>query len=221
VTDSCGNESELSPRHKTIHLTINEGLSNTINLIWDHYEGFTFGTYYIYRYSASTGWELRDSMASDQTSWTDFSPPAASLWYRVEVKHPAGCLPAIALAQAGTPTLAKILTYNSAQSNVTNRLLPTGILPWAPGAGNLAGLKVYPNPFNDRIIVESSAQLKSQKEKCTIEIYNTLGQIVYTLNLNNLYFKYSIDLSFLPEGLYNLKIIQENNFYYNSRIVKH
>ncbi|MBN4051298.1 T9SS type A sorting domain-containing protein [bacterium AH-315-M05] len=87
------------------------------------------------------------------------------------------------------------------------------------GENNL--LKVYPNPFNDRIIVESSPQLKSQKEKCTIKIYNTLGQIVYTLNLNNLYFKYSIDLFFLSEGIYNLKIIQENNIYYNSRIVKY
>ncbi len=50
VVDHCGNESELSDHHKTIHLTMNTGwISNTVNLLWDHYEGFDVQTYKLYR----------------------------------------------------------------------------------------------------------------------------------------------------------------------------
>jgi len=48
VVDSCGNESELSETHKTMHLTMNIGLDENINLIWDHYVGFDVTTYEIW-----------------------------------------------------------------------------------------------------------------------------------------------------------------------------
>ncbi len=75
AVDSCGNESALSPEHKTIHLTVNQGLGNTVNLSWDYYQGFSFGTYYIYRFKPVTGWILKDSIPANLTSWTDFFPP--------------------------------------------------------------------------------------------------------------------------------------------------
>ena len=109
VVDSCGNESGKSQEHKTIHLTINKGLGNDINLIWDHYEGFVFYTYYIYRYSTSTGWLVIDSIASNLTSRTDPSPPPANLWYQIVVKHPSVC----------SATL-KSKNYNSSKSNTTS-----------------------------------------------------------------------------------------------------
>ena len=52
--DSCGNESPLSPAHKTMHLTVNQGVGNNINLIWDNYEGLNFSTYYVYRDTIAT-----------------------------------------------------------------------------------------------------------------------------------------------------------------------
>ena len=45
TVDTCGNESAPSNSHKTIHLAINLGLNGKINLSWDHYTGFSFGTY--------------------------------------------------------------------------------------------------------------------------------------------------------------------------------
>ncbi|MFH1319934.1 MAG: T9SS type A sorting domain-containing protein, partial [Bacteroidota bacterium] len=116
VVDSCGNESELSVAHKTMHLTINEGLGN-INLIWDHYQGFNFLTYYIYRYTTSTGWQIIDSIASNLTSRTDFSPPMGSLSYQVVVKHPDGC-----------EATVKTKDYNSSKSNTTSIALSGGTL---------------------------------------------------------------------------------------------
>ncbi len=108
VIDSCGNESNMSDDHKTMHLTINLGLNNSINLIWDHYEGYTFASYYIERYTTSSGWVSIDSMASNLTSRTDPSPPTGNLQYRVYSKHPNGC------------TADKSKNYNSSKSNTTS-----------------------------------------------------------------------------------------------------
>lgn len=105
--DSCGIESELSDYHKTIHLTINQGVGGEINLVWDHYEGFTFSTYDIYRYSDLLGWELLTNVANNLTSYTDFSPPQTSdLYYVVEAVNPDGpCDP------------SKASNYSSSRSN--------------------------------------------------------------------------------------------------------
>jgi hypothetical protein len=55
AVDNCGNEGALSVQHKTMHLTSNFGLNNSINLIWDMYVGFSYSSYYINRYHPSTG----------------------------------------------------------------------------------------------------------------------------------------------------------------------
>ncbi|MCK4662126.1 MAG: right-handed parallel beta-helix repeat-containing protein, partial [Bacteroidales bacterium] len=107
VVDICGVESELSAHHKTMHLTINLGINNTVNLIWDHYEGFDFETYYIHRYSEDE-WELIDSIPNNLTSYTDFSPPESDVLYQIEIKHPTGC------------SATKATNKNSSRSNVSN-----------------------------------------------------------------------------------------------------
>lgn len=108
VLDSCGNESELSANHKTMHLTLNVGLNNTVNLIWDHYIGFSFTTYYIYRYTTPIGWEKIDSLASNLTSYTDFSPSAEDLYYQVVAKPPTVCI------------ATKQKNFNSSKSNTSS-----------------------------------------------------------------------------------------------------
>ncbi len=93
VVDVCGVESDLSEHHKTMHLTINMGINNAINLIWDEYEGFDYETYYIHRRSDS-GWELLDSVPANITSYTDQDPILNEyLYYMIEIKHPDGCDP--------------------------------------------------------------------------------------------------------------------------------
>ncbi len=93
VVDSCGVESILSEHHKTMHLTMNLGLNNSVNLIWDHYEGFLYSTYYIYRRS-NADWELIATVPSNLTSYTDFDPVLdETLYYVIEIQHPYGCDP--------------------------------------------------------------------------------------------------------------------------------
>ncbi|MFC2112961.1 T9SS type A sorting domain-containing protein [Bacteroidota bacterium] len=112
VVDSCGNESELSDPHKTMHLTMNLGLDNSVNLIWDHYEGFPISTYQIRRYDAISGWVSQADVPSNLTSYTDEHPINEDLTYYIEVFHPTGC----------TSTDKKASTLNSSRSNRKSKL---------------------------------------------------------------------------------------------------
>jgi hypothetical protein len=61
---------------------------------------------------------------------------------------------------------------------------------------------IFPNPFKNKILVENSNYLSSK-----ISLVNTLGQILR--DFHNLSVKSEIDLSFLPSGIYYLKV--QNN----------
>ncbi|PCJ84250.1 MAG: hypothetical protein COA57_09615 [Flavobacteriales bacterium] len=114
LVDSCGEESQLSTEHKTMHLTLSIGLiPGSINLIWDHYEGFSFNSYTIFRYTNVTGWDSIAALPSTNTSYTDFPPSGitSDLRYFVEAKHPNGC----------TATKASE-NYNSSRSNISQQL---------------------------------------------------------------------------------------------------
>jgi pectin methylesterase-like acyl-CoA thioesterase len=134
VVDECGIESDLSSHHKTMHLTINLGINSSINLIWNHYEGFEYDTYHIYRLS-SEGWEKIDEVPSNLTSYTDFNPVLdETLFYMIEVVHPTGCDP----TKSGR---------NTSRSNVSNGVKSssdnTSILMLD---GNLTNINLFPNP---------------------------------------------------------------------------
>ena len=87
ATDNCGNESPQSPNHKTIHVTINQGLNGINNLIWDHYEGFEFSTYSIYRITTNGVTEI-DKVPSSNWTFSDKNAPQNILSYYVAVKLP-------------------------------------------------------------------------------------------------------------------------------------
>lgn len=49
VVDTCGNESQMSTAHRTLHLSVSQGFPSGVELNWqDSYEGFTFYTYQLY-----------------------------------------------------------------------------------------------------------------------------------------------------------------------------
>lgn len=132
MEDSCGVETELSDHHKTVHLTMNLGVAQDVNLIWDHYEGFAFDKYYINRYTDTQGWELIDSVANNSTSFTDVTPPLAnSIYYAIEVKKEGGCI-----------STYKASSHKTSRSNVPNSIVsPSGDFP-APTPEFYANLTV-------------------------------------------------------------------------------
>ncbi len=90
--DSCGGESPMSTYHKTVHLTINQGLGNSWNLIWTPYEGFEFASYKLYRGTANNNLQLIQTMPSTLTSFTDNNPAGDALFYQIEVVMAEGCV---------------------------------------------------------------------------------------------------------------------------------
>lgn len=113
--DSCGNETTMSNAHKTIHLTINQGLPGQWNLIWNNYEGVFINTYRIWRADSLGVWSLIDSVAGNMTSYTDLNPSPGSIQYQVEIISSYMCLPFNYKAQTN---------YNTSRSNRANTGAP-------------------------------------------------------------------------------------------------
>lgn len=92
--DSCGNESEMSYYHKTIHLAVNlnQGAAG-YNLIWDDYEGFPYSSVVVYRYTAEDGFMAIDTLPAGQHSYSDKPVNTTNLHYYVMVEKDYGCDP--------------------------------------------------------------------------------------------------------------------------------
>ena len=115
--DDCGNVSDTSDYHKTVHLSMNTGINGEVNLAWNNYEGYQVSNYLIFRQDSTGAIVLLTSISGTNTSYTDLTPPLGSLNYQVR-----------ALAQACTPiqnSLAKTggliqMTNDTLESNIVN-----------------------------------------------------------------------------------------------------
>jgi hypothetical protein len=198
VVDVCGNESELSDHHKTMHLTMNLGLDSVVNLIWDHYEGFMVDQYKIRRYDAQTGWMNLADIPSNLTSRTDENPPKEDLTYYIEIFHPTEC----------TATEKKAATLNSSRSNRITRLKST--VGGTEEFVNRVGLQIYPNPgtgvYNIEIYTEGAGNF-------SVRVSDLSGKQVLTREYKNIpaEFETQLDLTGYSDGIYILQVRTGNS----------
>ena len=185
IKDKCGLESDTSATHKTMLLSINQGMGNTWNLIWEAYEGFTVSTYNVYRGSTPNNLQLIGTSSGSNTHYNDLTAPSGYLYYQVEVVSPNSCNPA--------------KSYNSSRSNIASNN-PNGIANTSIRS-NL--FSIYPNPANNEI--EISVPQKSFTSAISIEILNTTGQVLKSMNINNNHVK--VDISGFASGMYFIKVI--------------
>ena len=128
--DTCGNESQLSDFHETMHLSTNLAPNGNVNLIWDAYEGFPVIYYRILRDSTfSNNWEVMDSVSSNVFIWTDINPPTNGADYVIDVIAPFGC------------TSTKAQDHNSTRSNRAN-ILGGGVSPGANFTANFTQINI-------------------------------------------------------------------------------
>ena len=86
ATDTCGNESDHGETHKTMHLTISQGIGTTWNLVWTEYEGADYTTYVIYRGTDASNMQQIDIMPSGgNTTYSDVNAPEGYVYYQVGV----------------------------------------------------------------------------------------------------------------------------------------
>ncbi|MFC2116878.1 T9SS type A sorting domain-containing protein [Bacteroidota bacterium] len=199
VVDECGNESELSEPHKTMHLTMNVGLDETVNLNWDHYEGFTIKTYEVWRYDASGGWKNLDNMSSINTSFTDPNPPVEDLTYFIEVDKPGGC----------TTSDRKASSLNSSRSNRKTKL-QSGV-EGIEDLMKIGSFSVYPNPgtgvFNLRMDLD-------EIDNVSIKVFDISGKLVMTRQYERVPHRLEtqLDLTGFSDGIYQIHVKTRNAF---------
>ncbi|NTW32020.1 MAG: T9SS type A sorting domain-containing protein [Bacteroidetes bacterium] len=201
AVDTCGAETSLSSFHKSIHLTINEGLGNTFNLIWSYYEGFTFPSYKIYRGTNSTGLTLLTTLASTLNSFTDLNPPNnGNVYYQIEAVNPNPCSPSKS-------------NYNSTRSNIaeTNPGTNAGIGIIEPEKQ----IMIYPNPAFDHVIIDFPAF--SKNNKTILELFNLNGALLNSIEIKGNLSK--LNISELPAGVYFIKVT-DNKTVIVKKIVK-
>jgi hypothetical protein len=203
AVDYCGNETPRSDMHKTMHLTMNQGVGQSYNLIWDDYEGFNYTTVIVMRYLPSTGWVILDSLPRTLHSYTDAPPATNGIRYLVKIDAPGACEPTNSSKEVGGP-------YSSSFSNMEDE----GLMVSAEGTdGSVIDFIAYPNPAKEFITVKS---ISSVEDFISIRIFNFTGQVVYnyTGSFNN---EIRIDISGIAPGMYILQM--EGNHTYKTRFV--
>lgn len=194
VVNQCGVESDLSDFHKTIHLTISEGIGGAINLSWDAYEGFNFPWYEIYRYTNADGWVQIQQMPTTLFSFVDYPGTTDGLSYIAVVTPPQSCVSSL-----------KVQDHNSSRSNKTAGL--TGGGTNGVESGELV-FSVYPNPVQDEVWVQVAGNLD---ENSVVRIYNAQGEAVRDIQLENTVT--AVDLSGLGSGVYTVQLVTSTGVY--------
>jgi hypothetical protein len=201
AVDACGNQSERSEPHKTLHLTMNEAIPNqSVNLIWDSYEGFDYYTFNIWRFTNGTGWELIDSLPSNMWTYTDTPPNYGHLWYKVEVINPDDCYPSSADKIQSGP-------FSSSFSNLDDN----GI--WVGTREELfnGDITIYPNPTKGQFVVSVNEGCDKDYE---VIINNVHGQTIHkeSINVVNKGKSQQFDLGGNAKGMYFVKVQCENYY---------
>lgn len=190
--DTCGNESNMGSTHKTIHLTINQGVGNSWNLIWTPYEGLSYSSYSVYKGSSPNNMTLLSTLPSNLTSYTDASSTTQFVYYQIEIEIPNSCIPSKQL-------------YNNSRSNVsTNDPNYTGLNEHL----NLF-TSIFPNPTNDAINISFDGTINQ------VEILDMQGKIVYSTLEDQKFISLPKDLSSgfyiisiqTPEGLFKKELV--------------
>lgn len=193
AVDTCGAETPFSSPHTTIHLSINQGMGNTWNLIWNYYEGFTFPSYNIYRGTSPTNLTLLTTLASTLNSFTDLNPPAGYVYYQIEAVNPNPC----------NPTKAKSNKYSSSKSNIATNNVITSVNNYNNQQNYI---NIYPNPANDILTIDFQGY--SGKYKTLVGLYSITGGLIKTLPIQSALTQ--VNISDLSEGVYIIKVTNEN-----------
>ncbi|MEO5572207.1 MAG: T9SS type A sorting domain-containing protein [Bacteroidia bacterium] len=96
---------------------------------------------------------------------------------------------------------------------VTEIVLPTGEESFG---FKVSGLKLYPNPARNELIVNSNS---SAGKKGELKIYDLFGREVFKSSIFNLQSSIKIDVSRFSQGVYFVQLQNEDNFY-RSKFIK-
>lgn len=163
MTDKCGNESTNSINHSTIHLSINSGTNNEVNLYWSHYLGISTPKYSIYR-KLGAEFILLQELSSNNNTYTDFPTELNSLYeYYISFDLENNCNTNI---NRSTDDIVTIKSNHVSLGNIGS------IDEYYNNK-----IQTYPNPAKDKLFVNLRyVDLEIQK----ILLYNSNGIVVFS-----------------------------------------
>ena len=175
--DSCGNESDPSIIHKTMHLTINSGMNGSWNLIWDGYEGRSFSTYRILRGTKKGELSLLTEIASNLTSFTDLDPINNLAYYQIEIVKNS-------VKKSTNASLVSKSNVVSTQGTYVDEFQATDLV-------------LIPD-YNTKTI-----KFENFNGTLDIQIYNILGKFIS--RINNIERGQPVNINYLIDGVYIIK----------------
>jgi hypothetical protein len=196
ATDANGIESdiELCKPHKTIHLITSTNMTTgDVQLSWDPYYGFEYGTYFIYRSPTLSNFAKLDSMASSTAAYTDteLNTDKNLYYYRVAVNKPLPCHPEGTKKVDSGP-------YSQSMSNIEDNRLKTGIRDLSLESA----LTVFPNPFSDRTTLKFP---NPENRLFRLKIFDLTGKVIR--NINDISgTEYILERNNLEEGYYIIEL---------------
>jgi hypothetical protein len=181
TTDTCGGISNGSA-HTTIHL-ITGGAFGTgyPQLSWNHYIGFSYSTYFIFRGATPSSLALYDSISASFTTYTDVSPAGLS-YYAVGVYPPVPCTPSRVMNNFTLSNTSPIL-FTSIEENAFNRMI------------------ISPNPANNELNISFGKNFRDLK----IGIYDVSGRKIMENNYSDIS-NAKLDISNVANGYYLIRI---------------
>ncbi|MBN2604149.1 MAG: T9SS type A sorting domain-containing protein [Candidatus Thermoplasmatota archaeon] len=201
LLDSCGNESNLSSNHNTIHLSQNRGTSGEVNLYWTPYVGLDVPTYSIYRQKENEEFELLTQISSNNNTYTDFtSNPSFNYQYYISFQVEDVCYTDVNLKSD------EIIEVKS--NIVSTDVNYTDVLEIEN-----TSIKIYPNPVNDKLIVENP-----NSHKLLINIYDLIGTKILEKESTDYYTE--IDFRTKTNGVYLIEVTDSNGNQHMNKIIK-
>jgi len=190
VLDTCGNESEKSPYHKTMNLTISS-FGSTMGLNWDHYVdeagNFVPYRYYIFRGTSPSKMYLHDSVSGSFTSYNDINIFSV-YYYMIAVKKPGGC--------------SEFRSDNEGWS-FSNRKDNEDLIGIKDEAKYNHKLRIFPNPFTDATTIVLDEAFAGQGYHYSV--YDMQGKVL--IHKGPQYDKeFSIQKGDLEKGIYFIEI---------------
>lgn len=198
TVDPCGNESDTSYHHRSIHLQASASPFGGWNLSWTAYEGLIIQTYNIYRGTNISNMTLLTQVSGSVLTYTDLTAPLGPIWYMIEAVHPnGGCNP----SRYSGPGFYTPFDYNSMLSN----LHYADPLSVTDNTALQNSLTVSPNPGNGIFVLNCNT---ASGEEVNVTITDALGRTVYTSKDANqgTTFRKEMDLSSLAAGMYNVHV---------------
>ncbi len=206
VIDTCGNESDFSSFHQTIHLGSSEGVVPGTNVLnWTPYidesEIFDPVWYYIWAGARVDEMEVVFKISGSFTEWND-TEPGDRMFYKIEARKPDACF---VTSEDGKKAGSGPFVHSL--SNLEDNTLRTGM-----PENEYENLVIYPNPFHTEARISWGS---GESGPARIIIYNLQGKVMSDtfIEAGN---SYVLQRGNLPEGLYFIKVMAEK--LYQSKI---